>query len=112
MMYQIMSWDSYREEVHDTAEDWNDGRDELTSDEVLHDLLGTKIDPQWGIEFESADELESIDGFRSKALYTQNEGEAYKARDRYFDESLYSVFSMQEMAEAIVEAFGEMKEQQ
>lgn len=114
MYYQIMSWDSYREEVQDTAADWNDGRDELTADDVLHDLLGClkNIDPTWGVEFESADELERIDGFRRKTLYTQNESEAYRARDKYFDEALYSVFSMQEMAEAIVETFNEIKEKE
>lgn len=113
MYYQIMNWDRYREEVQDTANDWNDGRDELTADDVLHDLLGClkNIDPTWGIEFEYADDLESIDGFRSKALYTQSEDEAYKARDMYFDET-YSVFSMREMAEAIVEAFNEIKKKE
>lgn len=108
MYYQIMTAEDFRKEVQDTAEDWNDGRDELTMQEVLDDLLGTKIDQQWGIIFDSADELEERTDRFSKAVYTSNEAEANKALGKYFGDE-YAVYSMRDMAEAIVEAFEEVE---
>lgn len=114
MYYQIMSWDSYREEVENIAADWNDGRTELAVDEVLHDLLGClkNSNPDCCIEFDTISDLEDIDNPYRKTLYTQNENEAYRARDKYFDEALYSVFSMEEEAEAIVETFNELRKKE
>ena len=108
MMYQIMTNEAFREEVQSTAEDWNDGRDSLDAEEVFHDLLGTKPDPQWGIIFDSASELENRTDRFGKAIYTENETEAQKAIDTYFGEE-YSIFSMQDMAEAVVEQFNELR---
>jgi len=109
MMYQIMTNEAFREEVQSTVEDWNDGRDSLDVEEVLRDLLSAKPDPQWGIIFDSASELENRTDRFSMAIYTENDGEAQKALDTYFGEE-YGVFSMRDMAEAIVKSFYDMKE--